>query len=323
MTWLAGAPLAAFVIAVVVLRLLLSPAIRDRLLDRPNARSLHTTPVPRTGGVAIMVAALATAAVIGAPPMLWVGALALATVSIVDDWRTLPSGLRLVAHLIVAALFGVACLGSASPGLMILAVVGIAWMANLYNFMDGADGLAGGMAVVGFGTFAIAAGAAGDLPTATLCLVLVAAAFAFLLRNFPPARIFMGDAGSVPLGFLAGAIGLSGWRDGLWPLWFPWVVFAPFTVDASATLVRRALRGERVWQAHRSHYYQRLILAGWTHRRTALAEYALMLATAGTALVCLRLPDPVQVALLCVMAVVYACLMFIVDRRAPRDAAPR
>lgn len=323
MIGLDGAPLVAFVIAVVVLRLLLSPAIRGRLLDRPNARSLHKTPVPRTGGVAIMAGALATAAVIGVPPLLWIGALVLATVSIVDDWRTLPPGLRLAAHLAVAAGFSIACLGGSSPGLLACAAIGIAWMANLYNFMDGADGLAGGMAVVGFGTFAIVAGAAGDLPTATLCLVLVASAFAFLLRNFPPARIFMGDAGSVPLGFLAGAIGLSGWRDGLWPLWFPWVVFAPFTVDASVTLVRRALRGERVWQAHRSHYYQRLILGGWTHRRAALAEYALMLATAGTALACLRLPGSLQVALLCFMAVVYACLMFIVDRRAPRDAAPR
>lgn len=323
MTLLTGAPLAAFLIASLVLRFLLSPAVRDRLLDRPNTRSLHTVPVPRTGGIAIMTGALATAAIIGAPPILWGGALGLAALSVIDDWRTLPSALRLVAHLIVAAVFALACIGSSAAVAVVLEAIGIAWMANLYNFMDGADGLAGGMAVVGFGSFALAAGSGGDLALATLCLVLVAAALAFLLRNFPPARIFMGDAGSVPLGFLAGAIGVTGWHEGLWPLWFPWVVFAPFTVDASVTLVRRAMRGERVWQAHRSHYYQRLILSGWTHRRAALAEYGLMLGTAGLALACLKQAALVQVVLLGAGAVVYACLMYIVDKRSPRNAEPR
>ena len=93
-------------------------------------------------------------------------------------------------------------------------------------------------------------------------------------------------------GFSPARLGLIGWRDGLWPLWFPVVVFAPFVVDASVTLARRALAGERVWEAHRSHYYQRLVLIGWSHRRTAFAEYGLMLRQRGGGIACLRSRRP-------------------------------
>jgi UDP-N-acetylmuramyl pentapeptide phosphotransferase/UDP-N-acetylglucosamine-1-phosphate transferase len=86
----------------------------------------------------------------------------------------------------------------------------------------------------------------------------------------------MGDAGSILLGFLAGALGLLGIARGLWPVWFPVLVFSPFIADASVTLIRRLFRGERIWEAHRSHYYQRLVQLGWGHRRTALVEYLLM-----------------------------------------------
>ena len=323
MTALFLGPALAYLLATVALVVLLSPAIRNRLLDQPNARSLHAMPVPRSGGIAIMVGVVTAAIVVGAPPTLWGGALALAALSLIDDWRTLPSGMRLIVHLVVAAAFARLCLGGAEAVVVVVAAIGIAWMANLYNFMDGADGLAGGMAVSGFGVFGLAAASGGDTGLATICLLTATAALAFLHRNFPPARIFMGDAGSVPLGFLAGAIGVTGWRDGLWPWWFPWVVFAPFTVDASVTLARRALRRERIWQAHRSHYYQRLILGGWTHRRTALTEYALMLGTGALALACLRQPAPVQGLLLGAGAVVYACLMILVDVRGARDAGPR
>jgi UDP-N-acetylmuramyl pentapeptide phosphotransferase/UDP-N-acetylglucosamine-1-phosphate transferase len=149
-------------------------------------------------------------------------------------------------------------------------------MTNLYNFMDGSDGLAGGMAVFGFGAFAAAAALAGDASICLAALGIAAAALAFLAFNLPPARVFMGDAGSILLGFLAGALGLLGIARGLWPVWFPVLVFSPFIADASVTLIRRLFRGERIWEAHRSHYYQRLVQLGWGHRRTALVEYLLM-----------------------------------------------
>jgi UDP-N-acetylmuramyl pentapeptide phosphotransferase/UDP-N-acetylglucosamine-1-phosphate transferase len=124
----------------------------------------------------------------------------------------------------------------------------------------------------------------------------------------------MGDAGSIPLGFLAGALGLTGWKHGLWPLWFPLLAFAPFVIDASVTLCKRLLRRERVWQAHREHYYQRLVRMGWTHRKTVLAEYLLMTICAAAALVSCRQGPAFQAAALAAVAVLFALLMWHVDR---------
>jgi UDP-N-acetylmuramyl pentapeptide phosphotransferase/UDP-N-acetylglucosamine-1-phosphate transferase len=163
-------------------------------------------------------------------------------------------------------------------------VAALAWITNLYNFMDGSDGLAGGMATAGFAAYAVAAWNAGDAALASLCAALSAASAAFLLHNFHPARMFLGDVGSIPLGFLAGALGVVGWRNDAWPLWFPLLVFGPFIGDASVTLVRRLVRGERVWRAHREHYYQRMVLMGFGHRRTAWAAYVLMALCAASAL---------------------------------------
>ena len=113
---------------------------------------------------------------------------------------------------------------------------------------------------------------------------IVGATASFLVVNFPPARVFLGDVGSIPLGFLAGALGVIGWRNDAWPLWFPLLVFAPFIGDATLTLLRRLLRRERVWQAHREHYYQRLVRMGLGHRRTAIVAYVLMLVCGAAAL---------------------------------------
>jgi UDP-N-acetylmuramyl pentapeptide phosphotransferase/UDP-N-acetylglucosamine-1-phosphate transferase len=153
-----------------------------------------------------------------------------------------------------------------------------------------------------------------------LTLALAAAALGFLLFNFPPAKIFLGDVGSVPLGFLAGALGLQGWRDDLWPLWFPVVVFAPFIADASATLVRRALRGEKVWQAHREHYYQRLVRLGFGHRGTAYVAYALMLVCAALALYGRQQRPSVQWAMVGASVVVLAAAAGWIELRWRRQA---
>jgi UDP-N-acetylmuramyl pentapeptide phosphotransferase/UDP-N-acetylglucosamine-1-phosphate transferase len=147
------------------------------------------------------------------------------------------------------------------------------------------------MATIGFGALALGAWL-GDAPgLATFCAAIAAAALAFLRFNFPPARVFMGDAGSIPLGFLAASLGILGAQQNVWPALFPLLVFSPFIVDASVTLTRRALRGEKVWQAHRSHYYQRVVLLGATHRQLALAAYALMLTMAALAFALRFLPQ--------------------------------
>lgn len=287
-------------------------------LDHPNERSLHSRPVPRGGGLGIIAGMLAGWAVCaGSVPWVVVGlAVLLAAVSFIDDVRSLGARWRLLAHLAAAGLL-CAAFADAFPSLLWVPIVwiGIAWMTNLYNFMDGADGLAGGMALFGFSAYALAAALAGDAAFASVNLVVAAAAGGFLAFNFPPAKVFMGDVGSIPLGFLAAALGLAGWEQGLWPAWFGPAIFAPFVLDASVTLIRRGARGEKIWQAHRSHYYQRLVLAGWSHRRLALAEYALMLATVVVVLVALRRPPALQAALLVALMGTYLAAGLTVDRR--------
>lgn len=237
--------------------------------------------------------------------------LGIAIVSWLDDRRHVPIPVRFGTQL-AAAIVWVGCF-DLNPW-SVVAVVTLVWTANLYNFMDGADGLAGGMAVFGFGAYSAAAWLGGDIHLALLSAAVATAALGFLHFNFPPARMFMGDVGSVPLGFVAGALGYEGWLQSLWPGWFPLLVFSPFAVDATLTLLRRGLRGERVWQAHREHYYQRLVRLGWGHRKTALAEYSLMLLAALSALLLARMPTGAQLFGLSCWAAIYALLAWRIDR---------
>jgi len=317
--------LAAFVVTLACLWVLLSPFGRRFLLDRPNERSLHARPVPRSGGIAIAAGVAAYAATSEAIAFQGVGAIlaaagALAALSLADDILKLPTLLRLAAHLAAAGAVLTLGLGVSNPLLFAALLLAIAWYANLYNFMDGADGLAGGMAVLGFAAYAGAAHMAGGSVLTAASASIAAAALAFLPLNFHPARLFMGDAGSVPLGFLAGALGVLGWRDGFWPLWFPVLVFAPFVCDATLTLLKRLLRRERVWQAHKEHYYQRLVRMGFGHRGTAWIEYAVMAACASLALFARDAESGVQIGVLCAAALTLAAIALWIDIRWARLA---
>jgi len=177
------------------------------------------------------------------------------------------------------------------------------------------------MAVIGFSIYGAAAWLAGSAEFALVNFSIAAAAAAFLLFNFHPARIFLGDAGAVPLGFLAAALGVIGWLQHDWTWWFPVLVFSPFIVDASVTLARRLVRREKVWRAHRDHYYQRLVRLGWGHGKTAIAEYALMLASGLLALAALALPAVLQAALLAVAAAAYVGIMVLIERAWHRSTA--
>jgi UDP-N-acetylmuramyl pentapeptide phosphotransferase/UDP-N-acetylglucosamine-1-phosphate transferase len=189
------------------------------------------------------------------------------------------------------------------------------WMTNLYNFMDGSDGLAGGMALCGFGCYGTGAWLNGNEAFALLNFAVASAALGFLFFNLHPAKVFMGDAGSIPLGFLAAAFGVLGWQQNYWPFWFPMLVFSPFVADATITLFKRALRGEKLSQAHRNHYYQRLVKMGWGHRNTALAEYVLMLIASASALWGINLDTRGEIGLLIGWCAIYLCLMMWIDRR--------
>lgn len=293
----------ALLLSLAVCAYLVSPRARLRWLDEPNERSLHQRAVPRTGGLAILAGGAAGGLLAGAmlelPPW-WYGlllaAFMVALVSLLDDWRGLGVLPRLATQLLAATLLLASGLLPASihlvdqawfaPAWLMfpLALLFVVWMSNLYNFMDGMDGFAGGMSLLGFSCMALLGWIAGDTLFAAVCAAMALAAAGFLAFNFPPARIFMGDVGASTLGLLAAAAMLWAEVAQIFPLWIGLLIFSPFIVDASFTLCLRALSGERIWQPHRRHCYQRLVRAGWSHRRTVLAEYALMLLAGATAL---------------------------------------
>lgn len=304
----------AFAISTCLLWLMLRAPRSALPLDRPNERSLHSAVTPRIGGIAIMVAATAVLAWLGWQPMVVWLAVGLAVVSLLDDHSGLPTLVRLGAHVLAAGVFVSCCAGQLPVALALLIALGLIWMTNLYNFMDGSDGLAGGMTVIGFGTYAALAWQSGNLILAGASIVIAAAAAGFLVFNFHPAKVFMGDAGSIPLGFLAGTIGVLGWQDRAWPPWVPLVAFGPFALDATVTLLKRLGRGEKIWQAHRTHYYQRLVQSGWGHRRTALAEYGLMLISGVAAILGAHRSLAIQATLLIALTLVYLAAGAMVDR---------
>lgn len=308
--------LAAFLVSLVLVRLLASGWARQLATDIPNDRSLHDCPTSRLGGVGVMIAALGCWMAFAPGTLQPVAVLAglLAAVFLIDDVRSLTVAVRFAVQA-VAAIAYLAWQPAFGP-LVLLPVValGIMWSANLYNFMDGMNGLAGGMTVLGFGAYAAAAHLAGANDFATVCAIVAAAAAGFLVWNFDPARIFLGDAGSIALGFLAAALGLNGWQAGVWPFWFPFLVFSLFIIDSGLTLAKRILHGEAPWQAHKSHYYQRIVRMGWSHRDVALCAYVVMLLTGLTATAGRNAGPLTATALLIAWAVIYGGLIVVIDR---------
>jgi Fuc2NAc and GlcNAc transferase len=280
-------------------------ALARSLLDVPTDRSSHSVPTPRGGGAAIALVCLVGVTVgvlVGAVARdvglaLVGGGILVAGVGWLDDHRGLPAWTRALVHL-GAAVWALAwlrglpalTLGTGSVPLGVAGwVVGalvIMWCTNLYNFMDGIDGLAAAEAAsVGLagGALLLSVGASGlAVPT----LLIVAGSAGFLAWNWAPAKIFMGDVGSGLLGFLFGTLAIASENAHAMPLVAWMVLLGVFVFDATVTLVRRMLRGERWHQAHRSHAYQRMAASGWTHdrvTRTVLILNAVLILLAGLA----------------------------------------
>lgn len=303
----------AFAACWMILRVLLASSLARRVVDVPNPRSLHVVPVPRFGGIGVLVPGL-MALLFGGRVDLALLVLMLAGISLTDDFFNVSAGLRLCIHMLAATLLMFVVVSPPAFLLGMLLIVGVVWMINLFNFMDGADGLAGGMAFFGFSFLALAGFVANSVALALLALTLAGAALAFLTFNFHPARVFLGDVGAVPLGFIASAIGIEGWRAGAWPLWLMPLIFAPFIVDASSTLLRRVVAGERFWEAHRSHYYQRLVRMGWGHRRTALAYYGAMMVSGSAAIIAWCQPV-LRLMVFAFVSTFFVATMVWIDRR--------
>jgi Fuc2NAc and GlcNAc transferase len=254
-------------------------ALARGIVDVPNARSSHDRPVPRGGGLVVAVVASGALLALGLSDLLaWPVAFALlvpgaavAGIGYLDDLGGVPASRRLCVQALAAAA-ALAILGGWDAGLprdsagwwilQAALVVGITWSTNLYNFMDGIDGIAGAEAVFLGAGGALLLWSAGVQPGAALaCLVLGATALGFLVWNWPPARIFMGDVGSGYLGLVFAVLALATSRaePGLLAGWL--ILAGAFVVDSGVTLARRLARRERFYEAHRIHAYQ------WLARR--------------------------------------------------------
>ena len=266
-------------------------ATRRQILDVPNERSSHTRPTPHGGGLVIVI--LSTAGLLiawllcpvsfpAALPAYLVGAWLVAGVSWLDDLRSLPNRLRFAAHLLAAviavwswgfwsqvALPGVGDVRLGWVGLPVT-ILWIGWLTNAYNFMDGIDGIAGGQAVAAGIGWAALGWMSGQLLVSILGLLLAASSLGFLGHNWSPARIFMGDVGSVFLGYSFAVLPIIAAKSdphlalaGILLVW-------PFVFDATFTLLRRLQMKENIFAAHRSHLYQRLIIAGHSRRSVSV-----------------------------------------------------
>ncbi len=269
-------------------------AQRRGIVDMPNARSSHQIATPRGGGLAIVVVTLCGFIVWQSGARLemgWLGyfsaAVLIAVVGLLDDVRSLSVVLRLAMQTLAAAIL-IVTFGAVDARMLgilplLLWLVGL---TNMYNFMDGIDGIAAGQAVVAAGFWFALALALHVTPIAVLALLLLASSFGFLLHNKPPARIFMGDAGSTFLGFTFAALPLAMYHftNELQMFALGILFVSPFVFDASLTIARRALRRENIFQAHRTHLYQRLVKIGYSHAAVSWLYVFLALIAGGLGL---------------------------------------
>ncbi len=314
--------LAVLTVSFLTCLLLLKAGRRYVPMDHPNHRSMHAHSVPRVGGIAIAAGVLVGMVAIWPTTLhrsAWLIAFAsllLAAIAFWDDRADVSPVQRLIVQAVAACCLLLALYPL--PGfprvffmgwtllLVVAAVLGIVWSINLYNFMDGMDGLAAMMAIIGFSCLGWFGWQAGQMTYASMALTIVAACLGFLPFNIHPAKMFMGDVGSTLLGFWAAGFSLWGILLELYPWWVPLLLFSPFWVDASVTLIGRILRKENVLQAHKSHLYQRLVRLGLGQRGTLLLEVVVMLTCALLAISASNWPSGGQLALLLGLSIAYA-----------------
>jgi len=265
---------ASFVISLLIVRLM---AQSSYLLDIPSDRSSHTQPTPRGGGLGFVVAFAITSTILSPKVGLWLVLTPLAVVGILDDFYNLPASIRYLVQLISAVMalvrFGNFQLtGIDNFALAIVTAIGITALINFYNFLDGLDGLLAGVSIVQLSFLAL-------YLNQPLWWLLVAALGGFLWWNWSPAKIFMGDVGSTFLGACI-AVSLLKATENYIHAWSAFVVILPLVTDTVYTIIRRLLRKENIFQAHRSHLYQRLQQAGWTHQQVVIAYIGLTSAIA-------------------------------------------
>ena len=310
--------------------------MKRQLLNVPISRSLHSTPMPSMGGLGIMLGFWITMGigcrVMPSSVVAWSALLALVagtwalSVILIDDirpMRVLPklcvllvaTGASVALGLRLEEIHGWSLGKLALPA----SVFWFVWMMNLYNFMDGIDAIAAGEAIT-VSAFLVAFSAMEGKPAVALpALVLAGAAIGFLLLNFPPSRMFMGDIGSNFIGFMFAGLAILVQREGMSFLVVPWLLGA-FIFDTTYTLLRRLLRGENILQAHKSHLYQRLVLMGWSQGQVNLALLGVNLVLGAGAYSYLRGNGSVALLMLALALAVLICGTVLIERAERRRA---
>ena len=298
-----------------------SYALKKQLLDLPNHRSSHTVPTPRGGGVVFVVLFLLAFLVAYALKILpsdlfkalALPAFIIAIMGYCDDVSGLPAKVRFAVQLGAALIFlyviHSALLGVGAISLLVF-IWAIVWSTNLYNFMDGTDGLAAVEALTVYGAGGFLLWHQGAYPLVSVAGIIVATVGGFLVWNWPKAKIFMGDCGSTFLGFLIIPIALLGYLEYGLSL-FVWIMlYLFFILDATVTLIRRVLHGDKWHEAHRLHAYQRLHQAGCSHAQVLVTMIGLNLIFSVLALCVAFYSMPILLALL--IAVVSYCIFYMI-----------
>lgn len=300
-----GTFLSAFLISYVGTLLLLRVRVRDQFLDVPGERSSHDVAKLRFGGIALASSFFLVFGCLLAfrPEMrehypLLAGAAVVFAAGVFDDRRSLPVALRLGAQVVAAVI--VVASGNVVDhiyvplaGTIDLDVLSVPFTIafvlasiNFYNFIDGIDGLAAGSASIVAGFLALIAYMLGHANLALICLALAGASLGFLQFNFPPSKLFMGDGGSTFIGFFFAYAAVSANRlTPELPFFITTLLLSSLYLDAGATLVRRLFRGERIFQPHRTHYYQRLLALGFNHKQVTVLEYGLTVLLGASAVI--------------------------------------
>jgi len=311
-------------------------SLKRQWLDIPNQRSSHDRPIPRGAGIVVVPVCLLgylLTVVLTGIHFSWgyfFGALVVASVSWLDDLYSLAIGWRLTAHILAALLiiysegtwsvisFGNVTSYSLAWAAPFVTILWIVWVINAYNFMDGIDGIAGVQGLAASAAWA-AICAEGANRTYLFALIIFSTVAAFVFHNWHPARVFIGDVGSAFLGFTFAAMPLLVAKEmplkaDLFPL-ASILILWPFVFDTLLTLVRRLMRRELIWLAHREHLYQRLVIAGFSHPRVAVIYGVFAAVTSSTALLLVQGSGNFILVIVGFVIVISAFFTFIVSKK--------
>ncbi len=326
--------LATFIFSIVLSWFLTSQvrqyALAKNLLDFPNVRSSHTVPTPRGGGIAIVIVLLLSGvmslflpnAPIHSLLCLLLATLAFGILGWQDDKHDLSASVRFLVQILIAALSSVWLLWNlpvwslsfAGIVILLLTILWIVWMANLYNFMDGIDGISAVESIILGVTTSYWFAMSGSISIAIICIAVAGAAVGFLRWNWSPAKIFMGDVGSLALGAFFAILAIIGTTGQDIPFSAFLILYAVYLADSGVTLLHRMIKREKWWQAHRSHFYQRAVQSGFSHSQVSLAVMVInVIFSVLASLLILGVLDAIS-AIVVTMAIL-TLLMFLINSR--------